>query len=345
MNKLKEVNFNDKEIEKAPLVSIIIVNFNGLKWLPECFGSLNQQTFQDFEVIFVDNASSDGSVGYVQKNYPQTKIVENNQNFGFAKGNNLGYEVSSGDYILLLNNDTRLDKEYLKNFIKVFDELPNCGVAQSKLLLMSVNSMIDSAGSFWTGSTFLNHFGHGKKDSLEYDSSYQVFSAKGASFLVRREVIEHIGLFDVEFWCYYEETDFCHRAWLAGYEVWYYPKAVCYHNLGSTSSLLRRDKVMFHNLKNKYISFIKNFEFRNMVRYILIYSCILNFYLVLMLFKGRLKIVWSILRSQVYVIRNFESIWRKRQQIQRLRKVSDREILKNLTMEMGFRDYWKNLKH
>lgn len=326
-----------------PEVSIIIVNYNGLKWLEGCFSSLQNQTYQNFEVIFVDNCSLDSSVSFVRENYPKTSIIQNKENYGFATGNNLGYKVAQGKYILLLNNDTLLENDYLENFVKVFVDYPKCGMAQSKLLLMSDKNLVDSAGSFWTSSTFLNHYGYLKKDNTDYSLCYPVFSAKGASLLIKREVLDVIGLFDDDFWCYYEDTDLCHRSWLAGYEVWYYPKAVCYHNLGSTSSLFDRGDILFHSFKNKYLSFVKNFELVKMLKFLVSYSVVLSLYQLIMLLRGEYKIARCIFRSQAYLVMHFFQIWKKRGQVQKLRQVRDREFLQKLTKEMSFKDYLKSI--
>jgi len=269
-------------------VSIIVVNFNGFKWLKGCFDALIDQSYRDLEIIFVDNASTDNSVDFIKTNYPSVKTVKNDENYGFAKGNNIGYKHSKGDYIILLNNDTYVEKDYVTNFINVFDKYPRCGIAQSKIVLMDNPKKLDCAGSFWTDTTFLYHYGFGKDASdPKYNKDYKVFSVKGASMIIKREVIDTIGLFDDDFWCYYEETDLCHRAWLTGYEVWYYPEALCYHAMGATSSKFKNEFVQYHNLKNKLSSFTKNFDFYELFKIYFLFSIFNLFYGLLSLIKNR----------------------------------------------------------
>ncbi|NCT55867.1 glycosyltransferase family 2 protein [bacterium] len=298
------------------MISVIIVNYNGLKWLKGCLDSLKVQTYKDFEIIFVDNASTDGSVAYVKKNYPKVKVLVNKENYGFAKGNNIGYKASSGEYIVLLNNDTYVEKDYLKNFIKVFKEYPKCGIAQSKIVLMDDPSKLDSAGSFWTGTAFLYHEGYQQGAEVQkYNNPYKVFSVKGASMLIKKEVIEKVGLFDEDFWCYYEETDFCHRAWMNGYESWYYPTALCYHKGGSTSSQFNNEVIQYHNIKNKLSSFYKNFSTWNFLKYFLLlnfYSLLISFYFLLKLNKSYLA---SYLRSLKWFINNLKILNIKKNKI------------------------------
>jgi len=255
-------------------VSIIIVNYNGRKWLQKCLDSLYRQTYKNFEIIFVDNASVDDSVEFVENNYKhdRMKIVKNDKNSGFAGGNNLGLKYAKGDFILLLNNDTWAKEDYLEKFIQAFEEIPNLGSAQSKIVLMDEPDTLDSCGSYWTNTSFLYHYGNGKDQSLKkYNKNMPFFSNKGASILIRKDLIDKIGLFDDDFWCYYEETDFCNRAWLAGFECWYWPEAVCFHAMGGTTLTFKNDYIQFHNFKNKLLSFLKNFEIKTLIKVIPIY--------------------------------------------------------------------------
>lgn len=298
------------------MISVIIVNYNGKKWLKNCLNSLYSQTYKDFEIIFVDNASTDNSVAFVKKNYPEVKVVVNKKNYGFAKGNNIGYKHSKGDYIVLLNNDTYVNKNYLADFIKVFNKYHKCGIAQSKIVLMDNPKKLDSAGSFWTNTTFLYHQGYAQDASLpKYNKPYKVFSVKGASMIIKREVIEKVGLFDEDFWCYYEETDFCHRAWLAGFESWYYPKPICYHKMGSTSSKFKSEIIQYHNIKNKMASFYKNFGFLSFLKYFFLinfYSLLISFYFLLKLNKAYLV---ANLKAMGWFYKNLNNLRQKRKKV------------------------------
>lgn len=316
-------------MNNKPLISIIIVNFNGLKWLKGCFQSLKKQTYENYQIIFVDNASKDGSVDFVRKNYPKIKIVQNEDNFGFAEGNNIGYKFSSGKYILLLNNDTDVEKDYLENFLKVFKEKPKAGIVQSKILLMKDKNIIDSCGSFWTDTTFMYYVGNGKNQDIEiYNKTRKVFSVKGASMLIKREVIEKIGLFDDDFWNYYEETDFCHRAWLAGYESWYWPYAVCYHALGGTSLTLPNNYIQYHNFKNKLMSFLKNYSGTTLLYVIPVFMFLNVLISLAWLLQGKYRHVISLYRAIWWNVKNYNFTLEKRRKIQKLRKISDRNLLK-----------------
>lgn len=315
------------EAANLPLVSIIIVNWNGKKWLAKCFDSLLQQTYKQYEIIVVDNASTDDSVEFVRTNYPDIQLVENTQNLGFAGGNNTGYRAAKGDYILLLNNDTYVEPEFLRRLLDGAKQLPDFGSIQPKLVLMDTPEKLDNVGSYWTDSTFLYHYGYGKDQSLEiYNTIQPFFSNKGAAMLLKREAVEHVGLFDDDFWCYYEETDLCHRLWLAGYKCWYFPHAKVYHAMGGTSLLFPNDYIQFHNFKNKLLSFIKNFQKRSLLRIIPVYL-VLNVGLsFLWLIKGKPKHFVALYRAVLWNVRNLRRTIDKRKRIQRLRHVSDTDI-------------------
>jgi len=312
------------------LISIIIVNYNGKKWLQKCFDSLVDQTYKNFEVIFVDNNSVDDSIEFLEKNYSDKinlKIVKSDKNLGFAGGNNLGYENSDGEYVILLNNDTCVEKKYLENFTKAFSEIPNLGCAQSKIILMNDKQKLDVVGSYWTSSSFLYHFGFYKNQEEErYNEVIPVFSNKGASIILRREIIEKIGLFDNDFWCYYEETDLCNRLWSAGYECWYYPKAVCYHANGGTSLTFGNDFIQFHNFKNKLLSFLKNFEIITLIKIIPVYLLINILLSIFWLFQGKFKHFMAIYRAIFWNIKNIKTTLEKRKIIKNLRTKKDKEI-------------------
>ncbi|RJR28755.1 glycosyltransferase [Candidatus Microgenomates bacterium] len=311
-------------------VSVIIVNYNGLKWLKKCLTSLSQQSYDNYEIIFVDNASSDGSVLFVKRHFPKVKLVRLQSNSGFAKGNNEGYKISKGEYLILLNNDTCVPDNFIQKFITAFDN-PKVGIAQAKLILMSDGKSMDSCGSFWTQTTLLYHFGNGKDSILKkYNKALKIFSVKGAAMMVRRGIVESVGLFDPDFWSYYEETDLCHRVWISGYECWYWPAATCFHAQGGTSRTLFGNKyslIQYHNFKNKIMSYVKNFEVQTLI-YVLPTALFVNFIIAtIWLFQGKYRYSMSIIRAWVWNVKHLSSNLKKRKKIQMARIISDEEIM------------------
>ncbi len=309
------------------LVSIIIVNHNGLSWLKNSLRSAISQDFQTCEVILVDNNSKDDSVLFVKNHFPQVKIIVNHENSGFAEGNNIGIRESRGDYIFLVNNDTRFDSHVVSTLIKSFKSFPNAGILQPKILILGKEPpTLDGCGSLFTNYTFLYHVGLFKRDSPEFNQPTRVFCIKGAAMMVKREVFDKIGLFDKSFWCYYEETDFCHRAWVAGYESIYAPACNIWHAGGSTSKHFKSDLILFHNSKNKIRSFIKNFELINVLwvvptHVILSFGLLFNF-----IHKTNIVTVKSLTRAIVWNISNFRETMRLRKLTQGSRILNDDQI-------------------
>lgn len=328
------------------LISIIIVNYNGKKWLKKLFDSLLCQTYKNFEIIFVDNNSSDDSIEFLEKNYKdkRIKIIKSIENSGFAGGNNIGIKEARGEYLYLLNNDTWVEKDIIEKTIKFFEKSDKIATIQTKIQLMNEDNKIDSAGSFWSNSTLLYHYGTNKDSNLEkYNEKYKVFTTKAASVFIRKSVLDEIGAFDDDFWAYYEETDLNHRMWIAGYECWYYPVSTCYHANGGTSLTFSNDIIQFHNFKNKIMSFIKNFEFFYLFYILLIHITIMILLSLVWLIKGKYKHSLSLYKAIWWNIVNINKNIKKRTTIQSYRKVSDKEINKIVLREPSLDYYFKLL--
>jgi len=306
-----------------PKVSIIIVNWNGKKWLEKCLESVSKQTYKKYEVIVVDNGSEDESREYVKKYFPATILIELDKNYGFAKANNIGIKSAKGDLVFLLNNDTTIDKDMLENIAPLFDN-PRIGTIQPRIVRMDDKNKLDLAGAFWTQTTFLHYFGlDGKRSSKKFNVPMRVFSNKGAAMFVRKSMLDKIGGFDEDFWSYYEETDLCHRAWLSGFECWYYPISTCYHAKGKTSETIDNSFIQFHNFKNKLLSFIKNFEAKNLLFIIPTFIILLLGLSFFYLTKGMGDKSIALIRSLFWNITNLKQTLIKRKKVQKNRAVDD----------------------
>lgn len=227
-----------------PKVSIIIVNWNGKHYLDMCFSSVLNQTYKDFEIIMVDNASTDGSVEYVQEKYPSAKIIQTNENLGFAKGCNVGMRASNAPYIVTLSNDTRVESNWLEELVRVAEIDERIGICSSKLLLMDTPDIYNSAGFFIILNAFIYDRALGKKVG-RYEKLEQVDGVSGASTLYRKKMLDVIGLFDERFFFGHDDIDLSWRAKNAGWKAMYVPNSVCYHKmLGSVKGKKLHDQ--FH---------------------------------------------------------------------------------------------------
>ena len=308
-------------------VSIIIVNYNGKKWLERLLPTLNKQKYTSYEIIIVDNGSVDESIEYVEKNFKKIKLIKLKTNLGFSDGNNIGFKYSLGDKIILLNNDTEVDTDYISSFVRVFDEIPQCSIAQSKIVYLSNPEKIDSCGSYMTSTSFQYYIGNNKDSQLKiYNIPFKVFSTKGASMIIKRNVIEKIGLFDKNYWSYYEETDFCHRAWVCGFETWYWPNAIIKHSVGGTSTKMHNDFIQFHNYKNKLSSLIKCLSLNRLLYMIPIYILITLLIMLFWAIQRRWKCSLAIIRSIWWNIININITLHDRKNVQSNRLQSDSEI-------------------
>jgi len=225
------------------MISLIIVNYNRKDLLRQCLDSVRGQSFKDIEVIVVDNASTDGSVEMVKMYYSEVRLIWNTRNLLFCKAYNQGIEAASGNFILCLNNDVILDKDYLKEALRAIGLNSKIGMVSGKILRMDKKT-IDSTGLFVGRNRKPIERGYGKPDKGQYEESGYVFGASGACAFFRKDMLVDIkdenGYFDKTFGMYYEDLDLCWRAQKKGWKAYYNPKAVAYHHRGGTSVIHKR---------------------------------------------------------------------------------------------------------
>lgn len=246
------------------LVSVIIVNYNGRAYLKNCLSSLLLQSYPAIEIIFVDNGSKDGSIEYVKKEFPSIRIIENNENFGFAKGNNIGIEAAKGELIATLNNDTEVTPGWLKELVDVMDSDENVGMCASKMLFMKNPEFLNSTGLCISRSGICWDRGIFERDVGQFESIEEVFGPCAGAALYRRDMLEKIGLFDEDFYAYLEDTDLAFRGRLAGWKCLYVPKAVLYHMHGGTAGF-ESDYTIYYGNRNVLWNTIKNFPCRLLI--------------------------------------------------------------------------------
>jgi len=214
-----------------PLVYIIVLNYDGLRWLGACFDSLLATDYPNFKIILVDNASSDGSVQMARDRYPQVEIIVNPANYGFSEGNNVGIRealANKADYVVLLNPDTKVEPEWLRRLTAV-------GAAQKEVgILGAVQLEYDGDGfNKWTMTAMRKFLDELKRPESARDW-IPVEWVEGACFAVKRKVFEDIGLLDPIFFAFYEEIDFCRRASSHGYYIALVPRSRVRHYRGGS---------------------------------------------------------------------------------------------------------------
>jgi GT2 family glycosyltransferase len=214
---------------------VVVPNWNGERFLSSCLGSLREQSFKDFETVLVDNGSADGSVPFVDRNFPEVQVLSLGENKGFSAAVNAGIRVSRAEYVALLNNDTETDPGWLEGLVQAAQAHPEAGTFASKLVDFDDRRVLDGAGDALRRSGLPYRLGHGELDRGQYDEAGFVFSACAAAALYKRDMLDDVGVFDEDFFAYCEDGDLSFRAQLAGYRCLYVPNAVVYH-VGSASS-------------------------------------------------------------------------------------------------------------
>ena len=236
-------------------ISIIIPNFNGKQFLKICFDSILNQNYSSYEIIIVDNGSSDGSVQYINEKYPEFTLIQNKENLGFAAAVNQGIKASNADYIFLLNNDVELEPDSISNLLKCIEKDENIFAVSSKMIQYNDRSKMDDAGDEYTILGWTRKVGDGKSPDL-YTAEREIFSACAGAALYRKSILDELGYFDENFFAYMEDVDISYRARIKGYKCVYCPEAVVYHfGSGTSGSRYNEFKIRLAARNNVYVPY------------------------------------------------------------------------------------------
>jgi GT2 family glycosyltransferase len=313
----------------SPTVSIIIPHLNGKHHLDVCLNALRRQTYQDFEVILVDNGSNDGSQIFVQTHFPEVRLLELAQNQGFTGACNAGAERAIGDIVILLNNDTEADSGWLEAVVDAFKRHPDVGIVASKILLFDQRDQFHAAGDYYRLNGIPGNRGVWQKDSGQYETETTTFGACAAASAYRRLLLDEIGFLDDDFFFSCEDVDISWRAQLAGWQVLYVPTAVVYHKLKASGG--SGEIGSYHDGRNFLYLIWKNYPTSLLRRY---WRDIV---------RAQLKISWQALtawrgaaararlRGQLAGLWGVFKMWPKRRQVQAHRRLDDETLMERLT--------------
>ena len=250
-----------------PKISVIIVNYNGKTLLEKCLESLFKVNYDNFEVILVDNNSTDETVDFITKNYPSIILIKLDSNKGFAEPNNIGAKIAKGEHLLFLNNDTIVTPNFISELVKIMENDTKVAICQS--LLLKLDGSVDSSGDF------IDNLGVVYNSKTKTDEIREISSARGASMLVRSFIFKKLDGFDKNFFVSFEDVDLGWRTWIFGYRVFLAPKSIVYHLGGTTIKKIKSD-IAFHGFKNQLSMKITNFEphlaIKNMIKFFIIYG-------------------------------------------------------------------------
>jgi len=320
-------------------VSIIILNYNEPQLTVRCIKSIKNLDYKNFEVILVDNGSKEDIEKFV-KHSKQIKIIKNKLNLGYAEGNNVGIKHAKGNLILFLNNDAIVEKNSLKPLVTKLMSNSNIGAVQPKILQYPRKDYIDSVGSYLIQSGFLYHYGHNKKDQKKYNHESEIFSMKGACMLFKKKVLDKIGVFDPNYFAYFEETDLCHRVWLAGYKIIYTPESIIYHEGGMTSNKMKSSFVNFHSYKNRIYTYLKNFELKTIISIMPSQILLCEIASLIYLITFKFKLSYMIQKAIFWNISNFPKMLKEREKIYKIKKVNDSDYIKSIAKKVRLEYYY-----
>lgn len=305
-------------------VSVIIVNWNGERFLDRCLSALSVQTVPPDEIILVDNASSDDSLVVVRQ-FPNVRIMALDSNTGFARGNNLAIAAAteSSTWIALLNPDAFPEPDWLETLLTTARTHPDYAVFGSRLLDASRPHLLDGDGDAYHVSGLVWRIGHGNSVPHKSDQPYEVFSACAAAALYRRDAFNAVGGFDEDYFCYVEDVDLGFRLQLAGHRCLHVPTSIVHHQGSGTTGGQHSNFALYHGHRNLVWTFVKNMPGA-------LFWVLLPLHVALNLFS----IIWFVLHGQGKVIlrakrdalRGFPTMWRKREAIQQVRQADIGEI-------------------
>jgi GT2 family glycosyltransferase len=226
----------DRASVSTPLVSAIVVNWNGGAMLLDALGSLFAQTWPALEVILVDNGSVDGSADQAQRCFSdRLVVVRNAKNEGFARGNNIGFDVARGDWMFLLNSDAVCDRETIRELMRFAADKPDVGQLACRVVRADQPNFFDSVGLLLYPDGVCRSRGWQEKNMGQYDRAEEVLAAHGCACALRRAMLDDVGGYDEDFFCYLEDLDLGVRAQLAGWKSWYVPEALVRHRKSATA--------------------------------------------------------------------------------------------------------------
>jgi len=318
-----------REMTGLPKLSAIILNYNGLRWLPKCLSSVARTDYPDLDIYLVDNGSTDGSVEYVRTNFPWVRVIANEKNLGFAEGYNRTIEKVHAEYITLLNNDTEvLNQEWIKHLVDVALSDLKIAAVTCKMVSMENRLRLDSVGGmgipFWRGFVDI---GLDELDRGQYDhGNFEPFAFCGGAALIKRSIFMKLGGFDEKFFAYVEDVDLSWRLRLLGYRVAFEPRAeVAHYSSGSSKKEAVDARKLYYCHRNLLRATVKNCGSS-------LGWALRNYFLFSLLVAAGFSILeprkaMAVAKAILWNIVNFKDTYIWRLKVQANRKVGEAEIL------------------
>ncbi len=319
----------------SPKVFVIVLNFNGIKYLKSCLPSLMSQTYSNYQVIVCDNASTDGSANYVKLNFPSAILIQNRENLGFSKGNNKALKLAldqGADYLQLFNNDTIAEKDVIESLVKTAESNEEIGIVGPKILDFKNRTLIQEMGMT------CDKFGFPAAMKTRRESVLEAFYVSGCAMLIKQEVLRKIGGFDEKYFMFSEDLDLCWRTQLAGYTVVVNKAAKVYHASGGSiiggaikngtyTTTLKR---VYLRERNTLRTLTKNYSIANLIKIIPVYLVMLSLECFIWACLLKPGVSTSLLKGSWWNIKVLRDTLTQRQKIQIFRKIADKQIIRKI---------------
>ncbi|MFC1913752.1 glycosyltransferase family 2 protein [Chloroflexota bacterium] len=331
---LDKINMGEEVMK--PLVSVIILTFNGREYIGDCLASVLQQSYPNFEVIVVDNASQDYSADIVEQQFPSVTLIRSHTNVGFPAGNNIGIRASHGEYVILLNQDTTVTPLWMEELVKVTEQDEQIGICGSKLLSLHEPQILDRTAQLVSPDLIVLGRGRGETDAAQFEKVEEIFGPSAAAALYRRRMLDEIGLMDESYFLCCDDVELNLKARLAGWKCFYAPKAVAYH-AHSVSTGEYSPLKLYYGERNRIwnvvtflpVSMVISSFFFSLHRYLSMVFFALNN-------KGKkaqavkkhslMKLGFTLIKAWASACWGLPRMMKKRGRIQRKKRVSNRDI-------------------
>ena len=307
-------------------ISLLLVTWNSAAHLPRCFSSLRKQTYRNFEIIIVDNGSTDGGVDRIEERFPALAIhvKKFSKHTGFATANNIGMRIAKGKWAALLNADAYPEPDWLENLLKTAEANPEYTSFSSRQIQFNAPDLLDGAGDAYHISGLAWRNGYNYPSENYRHESKEIFSACAAAALISRDLFLEIGGFDEDYFSYFEDVDLGFRLRLAGKKCLYVPEAVVHH-VGSASTGKRSDFSVYYGYRNMIWTFFKNMPSPLIWFLLPIHVTTILFFIFYLSLRGQGKVI---LRAVFDAIKGMPKVLEKRRTIQSNIKIKPSELLR-----------------
>jgi GT2 family glycosyltransferase len=305
----------------TPLVSVIVLNYNSQKYVSECLSSLLDTDYSNFEIIFVDNASTDDSVR-IAKTFDHIEIVRTSENCG-TLARNIVSSVAKGEYVAFLDSDTCVHRDWLKEALKTMETAPNAGAVQALMFYMDNDDV-------WCDAGFIDCFGRTftRCAKAVHDEAYEILYATSAAVVMKKKAFDLAGGFDSDFFVYYEDTDLGWRLRKCGFTTLVAPTSVVRHAVHGSTKQMPSSIIVFHGEKNRVMMLLKNFDGPYLLKYALPYVTLLSLFAVYYMLRGREK-GKIIIKGLLWNLINLPKTMAKRSRLHLIQKCSDKELMQS----------------